>query len=723
VVSAAGNLERLEEIRRQREKIFVLVTCGIHPVEIASSVSALSLLHRVLSGETPKARQILEELVLLVMPCMNPDGTDRIATWLRREGPEAAGALPFLQHRFIGHDLNRDWLLATQVEVRAVIERIHNRYRPWLTVDLHQMLRYGPRIFIPPYAAPVDLDVSVDLFGEVEKLGNRVFDELTASGLRGVTRRWIYDAWTPARAYPLYHGGLRFLVEVASGRYAHPVEIDGRNLRVFNFGNAATRDHPEPWRGGRWGLPEATEYLVRATESSLGALVDEPSRPEETGRLLAENPSGAVRLETAGADPYIVAELLSALSVGGAVVERAPDHESWIVSDPEWGHGWCRSLLLCKEYPAVVEGPEGQGQRPYDTTSYDLAHLAGVHAEPYKERLGRRAEPQDPGDFLQPGQWGAQVDTFSDSDSRWLVSQKSLGIFRELADLADRGISLGRLTESITTGGLTFERGDFIVDGAPRKWIAQLLECGADAAVWPRRPGVSDATAATHEAFTYPAIGLLAGDGRSKSEGWLRWLLEEYGFRFGHTSVDSLERLKARFPRRGVVIVAEETLGSNYRGAVEALLRFVEGGGRVLGIGLASQDLARGARLPLQELRPGMISLCGVVLRTAMVEENSRDPILWGYREPPAVFYTDGLFWKAPKTSLAEALLVIDRRVPQVCGYLSDAGSSAIRGEVPLVRVKAQTGRGEWVLFGFSPEYRGWSLGTFRLLFNAILAP
>jgi len=40
-----------------------------------------------------------------------------------------------------------------------------------------------------------------------------------------------------------------------------------------------------------------------------------------------------------------------------------------------------------------------------------------------------------------------------------------------------------------------------------------------------------------------------------------------------------------------------------------------------------------------------------------------------------------------------------------------------------MARIKEGDQGGEWVLFGFSPCFRGWTLATFRLLFNAILAP
>jgi hypothetical protein len=200
-------------------------------------------------------------------------------------------------------------------------------------------------------------------------------------------------------------------------------------------------------------------------------------------------------------------------------------------------------------------------------------------------------------------------------------------------------------------------------------------------------------------------------------------LLEAHGFRFRHVSLDGLEGLATGGSRRPVVIVTKNTLRPRRREAVTALRGFVEGGGRVVGLGVVSQDIARLARLPLEERRPGATSMFGTILRTRVLEASSRDPILWGYRAAPGVFYTNGIFWREPRSPVAEALLLIDSEAPRICGYLSDAGESVIRGTTPLVRVREKAGPGEWVLFGFLPHYRGWTMGTFRLLFNAILAP
>ena len=97
--------------------------------------------------------------------------------------------------------------------------------------------------------------------------------------------------------------------------------------------------------------------------------------------------------------------------------------------------------------------------------------------------------------------------------------------------------------------------------------------------------------------------------------------------------------------------------------------------------------------------------------------------MFWGLPNPPDVFCLGGAFWRARADTQAETLLAVDATSPRVCGLLSEEQERRVAGTAVLVRVREGNRGGEWILFGSSPHFRGWSLGTFRLLFNAILAP
>jgi len=678
-----------------------LVTCGVHPAEVGSTPAGLELIHWLASGASPEAASITRACVVIIVPAMNPDGTDLVATWLRAGGADYGGGLPFLQHRYAGHDLNRDWMLASQPEVLAIVRSVQNLRRPELTIDLHQMGPLGPRIFVPPYAEPVDPSIDRTLLQRLDRLGNSVFDRLVESGRTGVSRRWTYDAWTPARAYPFYHGGMRFLIEAASGRYAQSIQIDESSLHVFGGGNHATGDHPAPWKGGRWGLPEASDYLGAAARACLASFASDggssarASAPGSSSPLL-DAATERVLLSAPRGDPWALEQVVRALEVGGATAERAPG--GWLLSDPPWGKGWCRALLVCTPYTMP---PDARNGAPYDTTTHDLAHLAGLRAERLtgdSQKLGASQAPVA-GDALPA----------ADASGPWVVRAASLSIFGEILDFADGGDLPGRLTSSVVLRGERFDAGDFVLPTKEAFAAARLSRSGHRAA----SAGTEPLPVASSP---YPAVELVSGS-PCLDEGWLRWVLEEHRFPF--RSVDPGDVGPRPSSRRRVLLVPDQpetaARGEDLRAAVVS-------GARVIAFGDAAADLVRSASLPLEEAE-GISTIYGAILRTHQPESVQKDPMFWGLPNPPDVFCLGGAFWRARAETQAETLLAVDATSPRVCGLLSEEQERRVAGTAVLVRVREGNRGGEWILFGSSPHFRGWSLGTFRLLFNAILAP
>ncbi len=214
-------------MRRQRQlikegKTIVLITCGIHSTEVGGYLSSMLIAHRLASSNDPEIKKILDNTIVLLVPSLNPDGVDIVNNWYEKtlgtpyEGTEP----PELYHKYVGHDNNRDWYAFTQVETQLTVDKIHNVWHPQIVHDIHQQGQNGSRLFLPPYMQPVEPNVPKQIVEGYTELGNYMAKTLRDKGFQGITTNSTYDAWTPARAYSHYHGGVRILSETASARLA-----------------------------------------------------------------------------------------------------------------------------------------------------------------------------------------------------------------------------------------------------------------------------------------------------------------------------------------------------------------------------------------------------------------------------------------------------------------------------------------------------------------------
>ncbi len=142
-------------------KAIVWIDSGLHANEVSPAQHAPELAYRMVTGEDAETQAIRRDVILLQVPVINPDGLDMISHWYRGNvgTPYETAPLPFLYQKYAGHDNNRDWFMLNLAETRAVSKLLFQDWFPQILYNQHQAPQFPARIFVPPYAEPLNPNI------------------------------------------------------------------------------------------------------------------------------------------------------------------------------------------------------------------------------------------------------------------------------------------------------------------------------------------------------------------------------------------------------------------------------------------------------------------------------------------------------------------------------------------------------------------------------------
>ncbi len=297
----------------QRKEIFeqgkavVLITCTIHATEVGAAQMSLELVHELATSGEPRIGNILDNVIFLLVPSLNPDGQAMVADWYNKwvGTDHEANPTPWLYHPFVGHDNNRDMYMYTQAETRHIGRVLYEEWFPSIWLDEHQMGSTGPRIFTMPATDPININVHPLIYRLNGVYGQAQSAALEAAGKTGIIYDYTYtNFWEGAMAWTgWWHNQVGMLTEVASVRLATPTEqrkarlgqppssssADRRSMRRRMMEDPeaplpAPRDvqprttYPRPWLGGKWTLRDIVDYELIVTYALLEAAANTRGR-------------------------------------------------------------------------------------------------------------------------------------------------------------------------------------------------------------------------------------------------------------------------------------------------------------------------------------------------------------------------------------------------------------------------------------------------------------
>ncbi|WP_298903569.1 M14 family metallopeptidase [uncultured Psychroserpens sp.] len=231
-VSSEENLKNLETIRTNNLKnagllegnpssndvAIVWLSYNVHGNEASSTEAAMNTIYKLLTEK----KEYLKNTVVIIDPCINPDGRDRYVNWynetaslpydIDQQASEHQEPWPSGRPNHYLFDLNRDWAWATQVESASRL-KAYNKWMPHIHVDFHEQGINEPYYFAPaaePFHEVIS-DWQRDFQTQIGKNHSKYFD---AEGWLYFTRE-RFDLLYPSYGdtYPTYMGAIGMTYE------------------------------------------------------------------------------------------------------------------------------------------------------------------------------------------------------------------------------------------------------------------------------------------------------------------------------------------------------------------------------------------------------------------------------------------------------------------------------------------------------------------------------
>jgi hypothetical protein len=782
IISSPENMARLERLREVNARIsdprglteqavknliregraVVCQTMSLHATEIGGIQMAPELAYDLLSRRDEETQRILDNVLSFIVPSFNPDGAIMVADWYQKTlGTEYEGGnLPWLYHKYAGHDNNRDAFQTNLVESQYLARIMFRDWVPQAYIDHHHMGSYGARLYVPPYAEPIRPLGDPLVWREMSWYGAHIAYKEEEAALSGIINMAQFSGWGHFGFHWItpFHNIAGMLTESASARlatpiYIHPHQLQGQTRGLPDY--EAQTTFPNPWPGGWWRLRDiverqkvsawaALDLAARNRETVLWNAYQKARRQTERG---AQGKPAAYVIPAAQHDPLTAVKMVNRLLFQGIEIHQALKGftapggmrypgGSYVVSLAQPKMGVIRYLLGRTLYPdnEWTRARDGAPMRPYDMATDTMFEFMGVRVDPLDEavtgELRKLTAPVPaPGKVAPPA-------------AAYVLDGRLNDSFAAVNLLLDKGVKVRRVDRPAQ--GL--RPGDFLVAAGPETVLAAVAkETGVDFTALKE-----DLQQGVHEVKRL-RIGMYQRYwGGNMDEGWTRLTLEQ--FRFPYTSLLDAEIKKGGLNERyGVIILPEDSTARitgerdrpgerrqaparpeeeyppEYRSGigedgVKALKAFVEKGGTLVTLGGAGSFAIEKLELSLRNVTAGRNSRefwCpGSTLR---VKFDNAHPLGYGMPSEGLALYLGGsmAFEVVPgaRNDRYEVVVRYADRDLLESGWLIGEQTLARRAAL----VAARYGSGRVILYGFRPQHRAQTHATFKLFFNALL--
>ena len=505
-ISSPSNLAKLDEIKKNvnlladgentnANKARALINdlpaiawmaYSIHGNETSGADAALASIYHFIASNDEETIDMLDNMLIIIDPLMNPDGRARFAKSLEQYRGTApnyddqslihTGDWPYGRTNHYFFDLNRDWIYVTQPETRGRVKLI-NEWKPQILVDAHEMGSQDTFMTGPP-REPINKNIDRDLikWGNVfaQDQGN-AFDE---RNWRFYTGEWHEDLYPGYSFYVQFRGTLGILYEQSRMAEDGVKRPEGTiqsykesvhhqyvstmvNLRTLKENSKAM--YRDFWEGRKYNVSKDSKYanqtfVILPTEN-VGRLKTLIEKLQFQGIELYKNNK-----------PILVKNVLKqsgdiddnfSIPVGSLIIPNRQAEAPIIAAMLEFDAEIDESVLVKEKQANLRDGSSIM----YDTTAFNLTMMYGLPSITVPENITNNLSP-----------WEFNQTNYEiDKDAlMWSVDGNDDRSVAFAARLMELGVQVRIINKATSLSGHELSRGSVVVLGMDNPLMTDL---------------------------------------------------------------------------------------------------------------------------------------------------------------------------------------------------------------------------------------------------------
>lgn len=736
VVSKSAWQSEIEAIKKEHQKLrtdpasvnisnmpaVAYMGYSIHGNEASGTEAALLTLYHFAAGEGPAIDEVLDNVVILIDPLLNPDGRNRFVDWVNEnKGPVYVNDPQDREHRepwpngrtnHYWFDLNRDWLPLQHPESQARIGLFYE-WQPQVLTDFHEMGSDATYFFqpgIPSRTNPLTSKLNQQLTGDIAAFNAAALDNI---GSLYFTRESYDDFYYgKGSTYPDINGAVGILFEQASSR-ALSRAVNGS---VLNY-DFTIRNQYIASLATLKGIALNKNKLLTYTRDFY----------QNASKIAGKMPKGyKIPLKDQQDRAVEFATLLKRHQI-----EVYKDGDNLIIPSSQ------NQIKLL--HTIMTTNKQFQDSLFYDVSTWTLPLAFDLKVEQLNKVATKDLKVFDENQ-LKTG----QLIGFSNETYAFILPWNRYVAARALYQLQAAGVRV-RLTNhdfvaQVNDKEEQFKRGSIIIPVkgnhlSPQQTIALVKQLSikekldfyaTNTGLTPAGPDLGGrSTVVLHQ----PRVALLTGKGvTAYYAGEIRFVLnEKLGIPVSLLDVESISGFD--LSQYTHIIMT----GGSYSGLSAAKMReFVVNGGTLIGTHTASSWLVNNTMISLEKEVLDMDAVLKGVSYEGMsnaygaqriggaifkVNLDTTHPLCFGLNKTLPVFRKHESFYKVsgkPGITIGK----YDAVAPLMSGYLSENRLNQAKGKAAICA--NNVGRGKVVFIADNPVFRGFWRGSDRLLINSI---